>query len=228
MAGTLSWKNWIFCCFVNCFQGLCRAVHSVVQSWGCECTPKSFDLSKIREKFLKIRVQRFRPVCSLLSCLTFFLRKKHFWSSASVRITEHKKSSCHFQASVQWFEAEQRLTKGCSLDSSHHIYHLPLHQTFVVFGCLRTSTLKTPPAPTRDVEAEAEAGSGSGESGPFSVEAEARKFYRFRFHIGYLTWGVTWRKSFVHFPMWIKQWSCTVSVNERAISVARENEIKHN
>ena len=29
---------------------------------------------------------------------------------------------------------------------------------------------------------EAEAGSGSGGSGPFS--AEARKFYRFRFHIG--------------------------------------------
>ena len=38
---------------------------------------------------------------------------------------------------------------------------------------------------TRDVEAEA--GSESGESGPFSVEAEARKIYRFRFHIGYLT-----------------------------------------
>ena len=31
---------------------------------------------------------------------------------------------------------------------------------------------------------EAEAGSGSGGSGPFSVEAEARKFHRFRFHIG--------------------------------------------
>ena len=38
---------------------------------------------------------------------------------------------------------------------------------------------------TRDVEAEAEAGSRSGGSGPFSVEAEARKF--FCFHIGYLT-----------------------------------------
>jgi len=56
---------------------------------------------------------------------------------------------------------------------------------------------------TRDVEAEA--GSGSGGSGPFSVEAEARKSYRFRFHIGYLNWRVTWRKSFVHFPMWIKR-----------------------
>ena len=30
-------------------------------------------------------------------------------------------------------------------------------------------------------------GSGSGGSGPFSVEAEARKFYRFHFQIGYLT-----------------------------------------
>ena len=34
------------------------------------------------------------------------------------------------------------------------------------------------------MEAEAEAGSGSGGSGPFYVEAEARKFHRFRFHIG--------------------------------------------
>ena len=38
-------------------------------------------------------------------------------------------------------------------------------------------------AVARDVEAEAEAASGSG---PFSVEAEARKFHRFRFHIGLL------------------------------------------
>ena len=37
----------------------------------------------------------------------------------------------------------------------------------------------------RDVEAEAEAGSGG--SAPFSVKTEARKIYRFRFHIGYLT-----------------------------------------
>jgi len=51
---------------------------------------------------------------------------------------------------------------------------------------------------------EAEAGSGRGGSGPFCVEAEARKSYRFRFHIGYLTWRVTWRKRFVHFPMWVK------------------------
>ena len=32
---------------------------------------------------------------------------------------------------------------------------------------------------------EAEAGSGSGGSRPFCVEVEARKIYRFRFHIGY-------------------------------------------
>ena len=55
----------------------------------------------------------------------------------------------------------------------------------------------------RDVKAEAETGSGG--SGPFSAEAEARKSYRFCFHIGYLTWRVTWRKMFAHFPMWIKR-----------------------
>ena len=68
----------------------------------------------------------------------FFLRKKqHFWSSASVRIAEHEKSSFQFQASIQWFEAEQRLTKGCSLASSHHNYHLPLHQIAIMFVSLR-------------------------------------------------------------------------------------------
>ena len=42
---------------------------------------------------------------------------------------------------------------------------------------------------TANFDLEQECGSGSGESGPFSVkaEAEARKFYRYRFHIGYLT-----------------------------------------
>jgi len=58
------------------------------------------------------------------------------WCSASVRLAEHEKSSCYLQAGVQWFEAEQRLTKGCSLDSIQHIYHLPLHQTFIVFTYL--------------------------------------------------------------------------------------------
>ena len=48
---------------------------------------------------------------------------------------------------------------------------------------------------SRDVEA----GSGS-----FSVEEEAQKIYRFRFHIGYLTLRVTKQKSFVRFLMWIK------------------------
>ena len=35
-------------------------------------------------------------------------------------------------------------------------------------------------------------------------------------------------KNFVHFAMWIKRGSCTISLNGRAISIARENEIKHN
>ena len=39
--------------------------------------------------------------------------------------------------------------------------------------------LQLPQLGFRDVEAEAEAGSG-----PFSVEAKARKIHRFRFHIG--------------------------------------------
>jgi len=41
MAGILSWKNWIFCFFVNLEKGLCRATHSVVQSWG-ESAPEKF------------------------------------------------------------------------------------------------------------------------------------------------------------------------------------------
>lgn len=41
----------------------------------------------------------------------------HERSSASVSLVEHGKSSCPLQASVQWFEAEQRLNKGCSFDS---------------------------------------------------------------------------------------------------------------
>ena len=64
-------------------------------------------------------------------------------------------------------------------------------------------------------------------SGPFSVEAQARKFYRFCVRIGYLTWRVIWRNIFVCFLMWFKQWSCTISLNVRAIPVAQENEKKH-
>jgi len=41
------------------------------------------------------------------------------WSNASVRLAEHEMSSGHLKASVQCFEAEQRLTKGYSLDSIH-------------------------------------------------------------------------------------------------------------
>jgi len=39
---------------------------------------QKFDLSKIRVKFLKIRVQRFRHICLLLIYLTFFLKKRTF------------------------------------------------------------------------------------------------------------------------------------------------------
>jgi len=55
------------------------------------------------------------------------------WSSANVLLDKHEKSGCYLQASVSWFEAEQRLTNCCSLDSIHQFYHLPLHQTFIVF-----------------------------------------------------------------------------------------------
>ena len=47
---------------------------------------------------------------------------------------------------------------------------------------LVSNLLKNLERKTRDVEAEA-----GSRSGPFSVEAEARTFYRFGFHIGYLT-----------------------------------------
>ena len=60
------------------------------------------------------------------------------------------------------------------------------------------------------------------------VEEEAQKFYCFCFHIGYLTWRVSWRKSFVHVPMWIKRWSCTTCLNEHVISVTREYKKKRN
>ena len=66
---------------------------------------------------------------------------------------------------------EIQVSKEVSTDSDP----TPLQSLFVAF------------AVSRDLEAEAETGSGSGGSGPFSVEAEARKTYRFCFHIGYLT-----------------------------------------
>ena len=84
---------------------------------------------------------------------------------------------------------------------------VPVHLFFLATTHLGCATPLISPVTSsilsRDVEAEAEAGSGG--SGLFSVEAEAQKFYRFRFHIGYLTSRVTWLKSFVHFPMWIKR-----------------------
>jgi len=44
--------------------------------------------------------------------MTYFSKKKHFLSSASMCLPEHEKFSCHLQVGVQWFEADQRLTKG--------------------------------------------------------------------------------------------------------------------
>jgi len=41
------------------------------------------------------------------------------WSNANTRLAEHEKFSCHLQASVQWFDAEQKVTRSCSLDSIH-------------------------------------------------------------------------------------------------------------
>jgi len=35
-------------------------------------------------------------------------------------------------------------------------------------------------------------------------------------------------KNVVHFPMCIKRWSCTISLNKHVIWVVRENDIKHN
>jgi len=49
-----------------------------------KCTPKTIDMSKIRAKFLKIRVQRFRHVCLLLSYLTFFSEKNNIFCPAQV------------------------------------------------------------------------------------------------------------------------------------------------
>ena len=60
------------------------------------------------------------------------------WSNLSVPLAEHEKFTSHLQASVQWFEAEQKLTKCFSVDSIYPFYHLLLHQTFIVF-CLFAS-----------------------------------------------------------------------------------------
>jgi len=62
--------------------------------------------------------------------MTFFSKKRHIWSSASVRLAEHEKSSCHLQAGVQWFEAEQRLTKDSSLDSINRVLSFAAPRNF--------------------------------------------------------------------------------------------------
>jgi len=62
----------------------------------------------------------------------------------------------------------------------HNAFAFYLDSTSLGIGALLCSSVVT-----RDVEAEA--GGGSGGSGPFTVEAEARKFYSFCFHVVYLT-----------------------------------------
>jgi len=49
--------------------------------------------------------------CKLSSNVNAVLSADEFsdWSNASVRLAEHEKYSSHSQASVHWFEAEQRL-----------------------------------------------------------------------------------------------------------------------
>ena len=130
-------ENWIFCFFVNCFQGLSRCPFNGVELRGQVHLQKFWFIENSGE----IPENSGTEVSTRLFTIElsdFFLRKKqHFWSSASVRIAEHEKSSFQFQASIQWFEAEQRLTKGCSLASSHHNYHLPLHQIAIMFVSLR-------------------------------------------------------------------------------------------
>jgi len=76
------------------------------------------------------------------------------------------------------FSAKQNFGGCACTTSTTTAFHNSIIGRFVVYQ---------DPLEIWDVEAEAG-------SGPFSVEAEARKFYRFRFHIGYLTWRVTWRK----------------------------------
>ena len=65
MAGVLSWKNRIFCFCCKLFSNVNVALSTQwCRSWRCKRNPKSFDFSKIRAEFLKIRAQKFRHLCS--------------------------------------------------------------------------------------------------------------------------------------------------------------------
>ena len=88
-------------------------------------------------KFLKFRVRRFRPVCSLLSYLTFSPKKTAFLVQFKCAVSWAWKIqlSLSDKCSVVWSWA--KTNEGLLVGSSHHIYHLPLHQTFIVFGYLR-------------------------------------------------------------------------------------------
>jgi len=84
MAGALSWKKWdilLFCKLFPRFPSRCPL--SVVELRG-QVHPQSFDLTKNREQFMKIRVQTFRYVCLLLSYLTFFSEKRNIFGPVQV------------------------------------------------------------------------------------------------------------------------------------------------
>ena len=97
---------------------------------------------------------------------------------------------CESVINISYFD-EQLYRDATTKNESKLVFHTTSVPRFFMrgtddkLGKLESSNTQT--LQTRDVEAEA--GSRSGGSGPFSVEAEAevRKFYRFRFHIGYLT-----------------------------------------
>ena len=71
-------------------------------------------------------------------------------------------------------KAQAEAQKAFEYWEGHKITDIIIHLEFDLRFCFNGIQ-------TRDVEAEAEAGSRSG---TFSVEAEARKIHRFRFHIG--------------------------------------------
>ena len=129
MASASSWKKWDILLFRKLFSRFTsRCPFSGVELRG-QVYPQVLICRKFGWNSWKCGYRGFDTFVYYWVS-DFFLRKKkqHFWSSASVRIAEHEKSICHFQANVQWFEVVQRLMKVCSLDSSHHFYHLPLHR----------------------------------------------------------------------------------------------------
>jgi len=84
MAGALSWNKWdilLFCKLFSRFTSRCPFSGAELRG---KVHLKSFDLSKILVKFLKIRVQRFKYVYLLLSYLTFFSEKNKIFGPVQV------------------------------------------------------------------------------------------------------------------------------------------------